>query len=210
MRLLIDGYNVMHAAGLLGKPLGPEKFRRVRQRFLNNLAKTLDPVDAHQTTVVFDAADPPPGLPREYQYKGLTVIYAVDAESADERIEQLIAQHSAPKSLTVVSTDHRIRNAAVRRKARVQTADNFLEQLEIQKRVTLPKPPHPAAAAEAKARSQAPSPQESAYWLEQFRDLAETQEVVQALRGDSEYLSDADIARIEREVEEEFRARYGR
>ncbi len=52
MRTLIDGYNVMFAAGLMARRSGPDGFRKVRQRFLNDLAATLDPVEAHLTTVV--------------------------------------------------------------------------------------------------------------------------------------------------------------
>ena len=65
MRLLIDGYNLMYAVGLLGKRLGPDGFRKVRQRFLNDLADALGAVEAHQTTVVFDAAAPPDNVPSE-------------------------------------------------------------------------------------------------------------------------------------------------
>src|SRR5438093_12747477 len=110
MRTLIDGYNLMHAVGLLGRRFGPDGFRRARLRFLNDLAAALGPVEAHQTTIVFDAAAPPEHAPRESTHKGLTVLFAVGDENADERIELLIAQHSAPKSLTVVSSAHRVRH----------------------------------------------------------------------------------------------------
>src|ERR1700712_1360407 len=123
MRILIDGYNLMFAGGLLGKKFGPRGFRQVRNRFLNDLADTLGPLDARQTTVVFDAASAPADLPHSSTHKGLSVVYAVDNESADERIEELIAGHSVPKSLTVVSSDRRIRLAASRRKALAVTAD---------------------------------------------------------------------------------------
>ena len=134
MRTLIDGYNLMFALGLLGKRHGPDGFRKVRTRFLNDLATALGAVSSHQTTIVFDASDPPGHLPRESTYKGMTIVFAVDDESADERIERLIAAHSAPKSLTVVSTDHRIRQAANRRRARALTADVFWQELETRKR----------------------------------------------------------------------------
>src|SRR5437868_15285637 len=108
MRTLIDGYNLMFAAGLMGERLGPDRFRKVRHRFLNNLAATLGPVEAHLTTVVFDANDAPDHVPASTSHKGISVIFAVDHASADERIEDLIAHHSSPKTLTVVSSDHRI------------------------------------------------------------------------------------------------------
>ena len=53
----------------------------------------------------------------------MSIIFALGDENADARIEQLIAAHSAPKSLTVVSTDRRVRQAANRRKARSITSE---------------------------------------------------------------------------------------
>src|SRR5207302_4663712 len=98
MRTLIDGYNLMHAVGLLGRRFGPDGFRRARLRFLNNLAAALDPVEVHQTTIVFDAAAPPEDAPRQSTYKRLTVLFAVGDENADERIELLIVKDSAHMS----------------------------------------------------------------------------------------------------------------
>jgi uncharacterized protein len=202
MRLLIDGYNLMYAVGLLGHRLGPDGFRKVRQRFLNDLAAALDPVEAHQTTVVFDAADPPHFVPHETTHKGLTILFAVGDESADERIEWLIAHHSAPKTLTVVSSDHRLREAAARRKARAVTADDFWTELEGRRRRQAPEAPPPLSAEEI-ARQHGLSPEETEYWLDAFADLADEPETREALQGDGTGLTDEEIARIEREVQEE-------
>ena len=46
MRTLIDGYNLMYALGLLGKRHGPDGFRKVRTRFLNDLAGALGAIAA--------------------------------------------------------------------------------------------------------------------------------------------------------------------
>lgn len=202
MRTLIDGYNLMYAVGLLGRKLKPDGFRKVRLRFLNDLVAALDPVEAHQTTVVFDAADPPHHVPHEVRHKGLTVLFAVDDESADERIEWLIAHHSAPKTLTVVSSDHRLRVAASRRKARAVTADDFWTELEDRRR-RRPSEAPPPLSAEERARHQGLSAEEADFWLEAFADLADEPETRAALQGDLPYLTDDDIARIEREIQEE-------
>ena len=126
MRWLIDGYNVMHAGGRLGPKLGREGFRRARRRFLDELAAALGPDVAGQTTVVFDASVPPGRLPLDANYRGLGVLFALGDENADARIEQLIAEHSNPKTLTVVSSDRRIRQAAARRRTRSLTAERVL------------------------------------------------------------------------------------
>src|SRR4051794_21250745 len=170
MRTLIDGYNLMFAIGLLGKRLGLDGLRKVRHRFLNDLADALGPVDAYQTTVVFDSSQPPPGSPREATHKGMTILFAVEQDSADERIEQLIAQHSAPKKLTVVSSDQRIRQAASRRKAKARMADEFWTSLEARKsREREVGPP----ALPPSPRGAPVSPEESEFWLNEFRELAE-------------------------------------
>ena len=203
MRTLIDGYNVMFAAGLMGRKFGPDGFRKVRQRFLNDLAATLDPVDAHMTTVVFDANDAPGHVPASTRHKGVTVLFAVDHDSADERIEDLIAHHPNPKTLTVVSSDHRIQRAASRRKARVLSADDFLTRMDTLKE----RKKAPATKDEGPDRPEAPSAQEAAFWLEEFRELAESEEAREVSRGDPSFPTDEELAQIEREVEEEFRRR---
>ena len=128
MRTLIDGYNLMFAAGLMGKRFGPDGFRKARARFLNDLASKLGPVEAHLTTVVFDVRKAPDGLPSESRHKGISLIFAVSSPTADERIDELIRAHSAPKSLTVVSSDNQVRASAKRRGAKSVTADDFLDR----------------------------------------------------------------------------------
>jgi len=202
MRTLIDGYNLMFAGGLLGRKLGPDGFSKVRHRFLNDLAATLDPVEAHLTTVVFDAKSAPPDVPSSARHKGMTVLFAVDVDTADERIEALIARHSSPKTLTVVSSDHRIQKAASRRKAKVMSADDYLTRMDSLKG-RKSRPPEP----EEPPRPEAPSAFETAFWLAEFRDVAESEEAREAFARDPIFLSDEEIARIEREVEDEFRPR---
>ncbi len=199
MRTLIDGYNLMYAGGLLGQKFGPEGFRKARHRFLTDLAATLEPVEAHLTTVVFDAADSPPNVSASTRHKGMTILYAVDVESADDRIEDLIAHHSSPKTLTVVSSDNRIRRAAARRKARVMSADEYWCQMDSRKD-RRPQPVEPA-------RPVAPASAEADFWLEEFRDLAESEEAREAFARDPIFPSDEEIAEIARQVDDEFRRR---
>ncbi len=202
MRTLIDGYNLMFAGGLPGRKLGPDGFRKVRLRFLNDLADRLGPVEAHLTTVVFDAVDAPPHLPAAARHKGLSVLYAVGHESADEQIEELILQDSSPRTLVVVSSDHRIQKAATRRRAKAQTADEYWCRMDdLKERRHAPAPP------EDRARSEGPTAAEAAYWLEEFGDLTELEEAREAFRGDPAFPTDEELARIAREVEDEFRRR---
>lgn len=198
MRLLIDGYNLLHAVVDMPARLGPGRLRKLRHRFLNDLAYRLGPLEAATATVVFDAREPPEGAARRTTQKGLTVLFATGDEGADAGIEQLIAQHSAPKTLTVVSSDRRIRQAATRRKARTLTSDEFWSSLASRKRIGAPAPP-PAPSAPAAPLSQA----ESNFWQEQFRDVIESTEAREIGRRTEGFPSDEEIGRIEREIAEE-------
>jgi len=177
MRLLIDGYNLMYAGGLLGQRLGPNGLRRVRTRFLNDLAAALGPVESHFTTIVFDAKNAPEDRPGKTRHKGVEVIFSVDDDDADARIEHLIAQHSSPKTLTVVSSDNRVRLAATRRKARVQTSDQFWVELDCRKAAKTRKPvpiPMPDRAIQGRTSGS------RWYWQNEFRDVAEMPETREA------------------------------
>lgn len=199
MRTLIDGYNLMFALGLLGRRSGPGGLRKVRHRFLNDLASKLEPIEAHQTTVVFDAAAAPDLAPGQARHKGLTIVFAVNDESADARLEHLIARDSAPKSLTVVSSDNRIRRAGSRRRAHILTSEEYWSRLEDRRR----RQPAPPATAEDQARQQGLSAAESAYWLDAFRDVIADPEARAGLAPADFIPTDEEIRRIEREVEEE-------
>ena len=202
MKTLIDGYNVMHARGLMPGKFGPDGLRKVRHRFLVELAAALDPVEANETTVVFDAAAPPADRPDRMKLKGLTVLFAVGDENADARIEALIAAHSAPRSLTVVSTDLRVRQAAQRRRARAVTSDEYLTRLSEGRKGQIELPTSNPTAEEV-ARSAGLSASEAAYWLAEFADLADEPGVRESLRAADFVPTDAEIARIEREVRDE-------
>ena len=111
MTFLIDGYNLMHAAGLAHRAMPAVQFDRARTRFLDWLA---DGAKARaELRVVFDAQQAPtPSL--ESIHRGVRVRFAF-GQTADDLIEELVATEQQPKSLTVVSNDSRAREAARRR-----------------------------------------------------------------------------------------------
>ncbi|MEN6406328.1 MAG: NYN domain-containing protein [Thermoguttaceae bacterium] len=129
MSLLIDGYNLLYAAGISGRGAGPGGLQRSRLALLNFLAESIDPQELPRTTVVFDAHDAPVGLPRTVMHRGITVRFASQYESADELIEELIRTDSAPRRLTVVSSDHRLQRAAGRRRAKSVDSDVWSVEL---------------------------------------------------------------------------------
>jgi predicted RNA-binding protein with PIN domain len=141
---LIDGYNLLHALGLLRRDAGGRALENARRRLLHFLHDALGkpPPDM---TVVFDAATPPPGVPNAFDFHGLRVRFAVGFEEADDLIEQLIGTCPSPRQLWVVSDDHRLQTAARRRGCSVLGCLDFLERLPSLK-ASKPEPPPPAAA----------------------------------------------------------------
>lgn len=195
MRTLIDGYNVMFAAGLMGQRFGPDGLRKARTRFLNDLARRLGPVESHLTTVVFDVRKAPGGLPTEARHKGISTIFAASSPTADERIDELIRAHSDPKRLTVVSSDNQVRASARRRGAVSLTSDDFLDRLDRASR----EPKAPPAPEKPSSLSEA----EAAYWAREFGEVERSGELRRAFERDPMFPSDEEIARIAREVERE-------
>ena len=129
MTILIDGYNLLHAVGYIAAGKNYDSLEGPRRSFLWFLNQRLTPAETASTTVVFDAAKAPPGLPHEVAFGGITVLFAHDHAEADDLIEELILGDNAPKKLTVVSSDHRIQRAARRRRATIVDSDQWYWQV---------------------------------------------------------------------------------
>jgi len=164
MPLLIDGYNLLHVTGIVGHGKRKSALHNSRIALLNFLAASLAPKDRSRTTIVFDALAAPRGLPRVLQHCEMVVRFAARGQSADALIEELIQMETAPRQLTVVSSDRRIQRAARRRKAKVVGSDVWYAMLlrERQKRQMSmrevdERPPIPLLAEDVN------------YWLREFR-----------------------------------------
>jgi hypothetical protein len=150
--------------GLLHGRVGPHGLEKARLALLGRLSGRLGP-GATEVTVVFDASGAPPGALPEQNYQGLHIRYALGGE-ADDLIEDLIRQDSAPQQLTIISDDHRIRDAARRRQCAVLGCLDYLDQVEHPR---LPR--HPPT--EAPAKPDGVSAEEAERWLREFADLAD-------------------------------------
>jgi predicted RNA-binding protein with PIN domain len=166
MRFLIDGYNLLHAMGVLHGRLGPSGLGRARLRLLALLRNTYGPAAA-TVTVVFDAADPPPDLPAEQHHHGIQVLFAVSQDEADDLLELLIRKASTPKNVTVVSDDRRVQQAARRRKCLAMRCHDFLDSLARERR------PQGNSAVDPPVKPSAPSINETDQWLTEFAELGE-------------------------------------
>lgn len=175
MRYLVDGYNLLHAMGLLAGKAGPHGLEKARLALLGRLLGDHGS-DAAAVTVVFDAANAPPDAVPEEHYQGLHIVYALDGE-ADDVIELLIQRDAAPRKLTVVSDDRRIQRAAQRRRCPALGCLNYLDRMERQRR----RRPPPLDAA---AKPMGVSEEEARHWLREFADLADDPQIRDALGPD--------------------------
>jgi predicted RNA-binding protein with PIN domain len=122
---LIDGYNLMHAAGLAHAAMPAAQFERARTRLLNWLA---DGVQGRaELLVVFDAQQAPAPSP-ESVHRGVRVRFAY-RRTADDLIEELIAAEARPEALAMVSNDSRVREAGRRAACKQFSCEEFMDWL---------------------------------------------------------------------------------
>jgi len=119
MPFVIDGNNLIYALADAGRDVGRA-----------GLCKLLAPLLARgPVTAVFDGPPPPGPMARQIELTGITVNYS-RGRPADEVIIEHIQANSAPRRLTVVSTDREIRQAARRRRCKSVTSQDFAVLLE--------------------------------------------------------------------------------
>lgn len=134
--LIVDGYNLMHAAGIARQRYAQGDMQKCRNELEIHIAGLLSESALKRTTVVYDAFSSPGDDQRVFHRRGLKVIFAPQGKDADGEIERQLNAHSAPRQVIVVSSDHRLHKAARRRKARCIDSNVFLEQLEREPRPT--------------------------------------------------------------------------
>jgi uncharacterized protein len=125
---LIDGYNLIHALGMIRRDLPPGGLEESRRRLLAFVAQSFGP-DA-SVTIVFDAQHSPGHVSRRQSREGLHVEFAPAGQSADDRIETLIEEAADPPALVVISNDMRLQDAARRRGARSWSHEALLDFLD--------------------------------------------------------------------------------
>lgn len=158
--LLIDGYNLLHVTDLFGEGGLAGTLRGSREALLAYIAARLPARERKRTTIVFDAAGAPPGLPAEQSLEGIRVLFARGYADADAMLEALIEQARAPKSLCVVSGDRRVQRAARQRGAAWVESRDWFQELRGRK-------PLRSAGLSSKGKPVA-DVGDAAYWIEKF------------------------------------------
>ncbi len=178
-RTIIDGYNLMHAAGLVRGKLIGKQLEGARLRLLKRLAHQMSKEDRAATTVVFDAKTVLVVSSREELIEGIRVLFPEPGHEADELIEEMIAQDPQPRKLRIVSSDRRLHRAARERMSASINSDRFLDELDERRAA-------PAeGATSTTSRPAVPIPKESSrsgadatqstgevdYWMKEFGEI---------------------------------------
>lgn len=123
--LLVDAYNVLHVTGVLPPALaGPDIWGLARLVARSRWG-------AGGARLVCDgAAARGPGRSGEPAGpRTVEVVFAGAGRDADGLIERMLQRESAPRRVTVVSSDRRLRRAARQRRARWMSSEAFLRSV---------------------------------------------------------------------------------
>lgn len=185
MPVIVDTFNVLHQTGILPPDLAGidvaglvglisrSRFARTRVRLVCDGASRLDVDEGDSGRVTI-----------EFSGKGRT---------ADDVIIHHVNRSSAPRRLTIVSSDREIQKAARRRRCEVITSENFLRQLagDVERR----------EIAAAKANADRPrefrkplSEREAARWMRELGVDASKLPLTEAQIADLERAAEAMLA----------------
>lgn len=186
--LIIDGYNLLHAAGLARRSYGPRDLEVCRKRLLLQLAGRLAPAIVERTTVVFDAFSREDNSQRHQVCHALQVVFAPAGTDADTEIERRIARHDAPRQLLIVSSDHRLQRAAKRRRCQVVDSEDFWAELEEE---TGGQPVPDGGISDNPG---------TAFWLQEFGDAVDPRD--SSLSADNQPFDDDYLTDLESELDD--------
>ena len=158
--LIIDGYNVLYAAGMGQADYRTGDLQRCRDRLLRFLAARLKSAQLARALVIFDARDPPPDLPARRRQHGMQILFAQPHGDADLMIEELIRDHPHPRQVVLISSDQRLRRTARVYRAKSIASEQFIADL--------PDSTPAAGLDDERLRQGAVSGLEAAKWLEAF------------------------------------------
>ncbi|MBW8001978.1 MAG: NYN domain-containing protein [Planctomycetes bacterium] len=156
MPYLIDGYNLLWALDH-----ATDDHHSINDAQLCNAISKFLALINDTGEIIFDGIGPPDKTPFENLHK-LEVIFSGTRTDADTVIEDKIETCTAPKRLTVVSSDNRIRKAARARKAVSLKSDVFWNKLSVQ--IKRPRP----ASSEPPQKRKGLSHSETDHWMDIF------------------------------------------
>lgn len=155
MPYIIDGHNLLHAIRK-----ADEEFEPVSDVQLCRSVGAYLKLIGDSGEIVFDGTGPPDKTAFANIGK-VEVLFAGRDTDTDTVIENKITASTAPKRLSIVSSDRRLRRAAQRRRATAIKSEDFWR--DVQKQLSRKRP-----AKEPLAKQQGLTESETEHWLEYF------------------------------------------
>ncbi len=154
MPLIIDGYNLLWSIQNVEEQTSITDIAlcRILDGYFGKVRQNAE--------IIFDGTGPP----NKTEFDGirnLAVAFSGRSCDCDTIIEQKILASTAPKLLTIVSTDRRLRNAASARKANSVKSEEFWD--EVKKRLSRQKP-----GKEPSGKRSGLTESETELWLKTF------------------------------------------
>ena len=112
-RLIVDGYNVVHAWTSLKRLVSTASLEAARDELIRRLS-VLGMVSGEEVTVVFDAHHSKAMSNSEETVDGVRVVFTRKGHSADHSIERLAYQASQSRAVITVATSDRFQADLVR------------------------------------------------------------------------------------------------
>ena len=119
MTLLVDAYNVLHVVGVLPPDLAGIDLPELADLVAGSRYRR------DSTILVCDGVE----KPHRAEARGVHVRFAGAGIKADDLIIRLVQRSSAPRRLTIVTSDGEIARAARRRRSTVVSSEEFLDRL---------------------------------------------------------------------------------
>ncbi|MBU1260478.1 MAG: NYN domain-containing protein [Planctomycetes bacterium] len=154
--LIIDGYNLLRAV----QNLTEQSFNITDVQLCQIVAEYLYRIKK-KGSVIFDGIGPRDKSGFNNLFN-LEVVFSGTSHEADDVIEKLILENTAPKRLSVISSDRRLKTAAKKRKASAVGSVDFWGQVikTLEKKKRTP--------AEPQSKFIGISEAETEYWLREF------------------------------------------
>jgi len=157
MPVLIDGYNLYHFA----KSVYQEDRIELSVSAFCQIIDEWSLRSRQKVRMVFDGGVPPALRQNATHFGSIDLEFTGPKSDADTVIETHMLKSTAPKLLTVVSSDHRIRKTAKRRHCKVVTSDEFW--VKVAKKLTAKR-----VKPEPREKSSGIPAYEREYWLKIF------------------------------------------
>lgn len=126
-RLLVDGYNVIHADEELAAAADRD-MELARARLVSLLSEYARAGDV-EVTVVFDGASGGSPVPVREEVLGVSVVFSARGQSADAVVEAIVVSDSHPERIRVATSDRATQEAVFARGAMRMSARELLAAL---------------------------------------------------------------------------------